>query len=242
MDEKIAIITGGTGFLGRKIAEKFSLRGIKVYIPVIKMEEFKKVFDNSDDSGKLEYQLRKIYSFECNAIDENSVSEFVNKVSVLENGKIDYLINTVGGINPPSEVIDLTSDSLMKMINLNFMSAFYFSREVLKEMKKNNFGRIISVGAIAGLSPVPGRFDYSFSKSGVIRLMETISEEMKDFNIRCNTVIPSVIDTPANREWGSEEDIKKWVSTDEISEIILDLVSEKYSGVRSTEIKIYGSY
>lgn len=242
MADKTAVITGGTGFLGRKIAEKFSLNGIKVYIPVLKMEEFKEVFDNSGNPGNEDFQLRKIYSFECNAIDENSVTEFINKVSVLEKGKIDYLINTVGGINPKAEVIDLTTDALMKMINLNFMSAFYFSREVVKVMKKNNFGRVVSIGAIAGLNPAPGKFDYSFSKSGVIRLMDTISEEMKEFNIRCNTIVPSVLDTPANREWGSEEDIKKWVSTEEISGIILALVSESFSGVRSSVIKVYGSY
>ncbi|MBV6478375.1 MAG: 3-oxoacyl-[acyl-carrier-protein] reductase FabG1 [Ignavibacteria bacterium] len=242
MSERIAVISGGTGFLGRKIAEKFSMQGIKVYIPVVSMDEFKKIFDTSSDPESLNFSLRKIYSFECDAVNENSVIEFVDKVSVLEKGKIDYLVNTVGGINPVSEITDLSTDSLIKMINLNFMSAFYFSREVLKIMKKNNYGRIISIGAIAGLECVPGRFDYSFSKSGVIRLMETISEEMKQYNIRCNTVIPSVIDTPANREWGSEEDIKKWVTTDEISGIICELVSEKFSGVRSSNIKIYGSY
>lgn len=242
MNERVAVITGGTGALGRKIAGKFSENGIKVYIPSESIENFNKVFDKSAGGELSDIKIRKIFSFECDATDENSVNEFIENVSKLENGKIDYLINTVGGINPSANVSELKTDDLDKMINLNFKSVFYFSRGILKLMSKNKSGRIISIGAIAGLNPTPGRFAYSFSKAGVINLMETISEEMKDFNIRCNTVIPSVIDTPANREWGSEEDIKRWVTPEEISEIIFALISEKFSGVRSSIIKVYGSY
>ena len=81
-----------------------------------------------------------------------------------EKGCIDFLINTVGGISPVSEVPEIKTDDLDRMINLNFKTAFYFSREVLKIMKAENYGRIISVGAMAGLEATPGRFSYSFSK------------------------------------------------------------------------------
>ena len=128
------------------------------------------------------------------------------------------------------------------MFKLNFLSAFYFTRETIRIMKKNNFGRVISVGAIAGLETTPGRFAYSFSKAGVISLMETVNEEMKDFNIRCNTIIPGIIDTPANREWGSPEEIKKWVKPKEISDIIYNLISEVFTSVRGSHIKVYGAY
>ena len=158
-----------------------------------------------------------------------------------EKGCIDFLINTVGGISPVSEVSEIKTDDLERMINLNFKTAFYFSREVLKIMKAENYGRIISVGAMAGLEATPGRFSYSFSKAGVISLMDTISEENKEFNIRCNTIIPSVIDTPANREWGSAEEIKKWVKPGDIANIVCRLLSDEFSSVRSSIIKVYGS-
>ena len=109
-------------------------------------------------------------------------------------------------------------------------------------MKRNNFGRIISIGAIAGLKPEASRFPYSYSKSGVAWLMDTVSEEYKDFNIRANTIMPSIIDTPANREWGSEEDIKKWVKPEEIAETISFLISESGSSVRNSTIKVFGNY
>ncbi|MEO8665189.1 MAG: SDR family oxidoreductase [Ignavibacteria bacterium] len=242
MAERIAIVTGGTGALGRSIVQKFSNEGIKVYVPVRNIEEFTKVFDQSQVESPDEFKLKRIFSFVCDATDERSVCDFVNDVASLETGNIDYLINTVGGIDLSKNVVDLSAKELNKMIELNFKSTFYFTTEVLKVMAKRKYGRIISIGAIAGLNITPGRFSYSFSKAGVISLMDTVSEEMKDHNIRCNTIIPGILDTPANREWGSEEEIKKWVKPEEVSEIIYNLVSEEFSSIRSSHIKVYGAY
>ncbi len=242
VSERTAIVTGGTGALGRKVALKLADEGITVYVPSRSLEEFNKVFDSSQDEKSEYFKLRKIFCFVCDAGDENSVKDFVNTVASQENGKIDYLINTVGGISPNANVIDLTADTLNKMIVLNFMSAFYFTKEVLKFMKVKSYGRIISIGAIAALETTPGRFAYSFSKAGVINLMDTISEEMKDFNIRCNTIIPSILDTPANREWGSADEIKKWVKPEDVARIIYDFISDEFSPVRNSNIKVYGNY
>ncbi len=242
MKERVAIVTGGTGALGRFIVMKLSDLGIKVYVPSRTIEEFNNVFDESQQNNSEEYKPRKIFSFVCDATEEKSVCGFVQNVAALENGKIDYLINTVGGIGPPKKVIDLSTAELDNIININFRSTFYFTIETLKRMAINHFGRIISIGAIAGLETSPERFAYSFSKAGVINLMDTISEEMKDMNIRCNTIIPSIIDTPSNREWGSSEDIKKWVRPEEVAEIILSLISENISSIRSSHLKIYGAY
>ena len=242
MSYRSAIVTGGTGALGRYIVNKLATEGIRVYVPVKSVEQFNELFDNSRDKSSEYFSLRKIFCFVCDATDENSVKEFVNNVSVHEKGKIDYLINTVGGISNSAAIEDLSSEELKKMLDLNLMSTFYFTRETIKVMKKNDYGRIISVSAIAGLEPTPGRFAYSLAKAGVINLMETVNLEMKDFNIRCNTIIPGIIDTPSNREWGSPEEIKKWVKPKEISEIIYNLISEVFSSVRGSHIKVYGAY
>jgi len=242
MNERVAIVTGGTGALGRKVVEKLSGEGIKVYVPALTLDEFNSVFDLSQNESQNEFKLRKIFSFVCNATDESSVSEFVRDVSIQEKGNIDYLINTVGGISAGEKVVDLKSETLEKMLSLNFKSTFYFTREALKFMKLKKYGRIISIGAIAGLETSPSRFAYSVSKAAVINLMDTVSEEMKSENIRCNTIIPGIIDTPANREWGSEADIKNWVKPEEIAEIIYNFISDEFSAIRSSHIKVYGSF
>ncbi len=239
--ERVAIVTGGTGALGRFVVEKLSAEGIKVYVPSKTLEEFNTVFDTSLKDDQKDFKVRRLFSFECDATDENSVIDFVNNVSVQEKGKIQYLVNTVGGIDAACKIADLTSEALNKMVDLNFNSTFYFTREVLKVMRENKFGRIISVGSMAGLIPSPKRFAYSFTKAAVMNLMDTVSEEMKDLDIRCNTIIPSTIDTPANREWGKPEDFKKWVKPEEIAEIIYQFLSVEFSAVRGSHIKAYGS-
>jgi NAD(P)-dependent dehydrogenase (short-subunit alcohol dehydrogenase family) len=220
---------------------KFADENIKVFVPSLSLEKFNEVFDKSRETSE-KFRLRKIYSFICDANDEKSVSDFVENVASIGNGKIDFLINTVGGYHPPKNIDEMKTDFLNKYLNINFISTFRFSRNVLRIMKQNEYGRIISIGAMAGTETSPGRFAYAVSKSAVINLMNTISSEFKDKNIRCNTIIPGTIDTPANREWGSEEDIKNWVKPEDIADIIFDLISDKYKSVRESLIKIYGSY
>ncbi len=241
MNEKVAIVTGGTGALGRHVVEKLCSEGFKVYVPTLTMDEFTRVFDRSDDDN-VEIGIRKIYAFDCDAMNEASVAEFVNKVNVQEKGNIGYLVNTIGGIDTASNLGELTKGSLDKMLALNFFTAFYFTTQSLKVMKQNGFGRIISVGALAGIETSPGRFAYSVSKQAVINLMNTVSEEYKESDIRCNTVIPGIIDTPANREWGSEEDVKKWVKPEQVADVIYSLMTEAWSKSRGSIIKLFGSY
>jgi len=101
-------------------------------------------------------------------------------------------------------------------------------------MKENKYGRIVSIASLAARNPMPGKLSYSVSKSAVLDLMETINIENNDSDIRCNAIIPTTIDTPANREWGSEEEIKTWVRPEAIAEIIFDLTQNE----KPTIIKI----
>lgn len=236
-NEKIAIVTGGTGALGRFIVNKFASEKMKVYVPVRDISKFKEIFDSSINEES--FTLRKIFSFECDASDEKSIEEFVQKVSVLENGKIDIHINTIGGIHSPVKVGDLSKEEFEKSWNLNFTSTFIFSREVLKIMKENNYGRIVSIGALAALEATPERFPYSDSKASVIHLMNTINLEYKENNIKCFSIIPGIIDTPANREWGSEDDYKKWIKPEEIADKIFEIINEDYIS-ESSIIKLLG--
>ncbi|MDD5361093.1 MAG: SDR family NAD(P)-dependent oxidoreductase [Ignavibacteria bacterium] len=240
-ENKIVIITGGTGGLGRHVASKFAAAGCKVYLPVTSLKKFTQTFDNSQEENS-EFSLRKIFAFECDALNETAVNEFVANVSALEKGRIDVLVNTVGGIHDEVKTADIDMKEFDKWFNLNFRTTLLFTKAVLKSMIQNNFGRIISIGSTMGLNPVPGRLAYSISKSALTELMELVSKEYKKFNIRANTIVPSVIDTPANREWGTEEEIKKWVKPSEIANVIFELAGEKFNSVTQSTIKVFGNF
>ncbi|MBX7043198.1 MAG: SDR family NAD(P)-dependent oxidoreductase [Ignavibacteria bacterium] len=240
MSDRVAIVTGGTGALGRHIVEKLESEGYKVYVPALTMDEFNSVFDrSSDETGQV--RVRKIFAFDCDALDHDSVKEFAEKVLAIENGNVGYLVNTIGGIDAPAMTDELDRSSIERMMNLNFYTAFSFTSCLLKTMKSNKFGRIISIGALAGLQTSSSRLAYSVSKQALINLMDTVSEEFKDLGIRCNTIVPGIIDTPANREWGTPDEIADWVSPQDIAEVVSSLFSEGFRSVRGSVIKVVSS-
>lgn len=240
MNDKTVIVTGGTGALGRHVVDKLESEGFKVYVPTLTMEEFNSVFDrSSDEAGAV--RVRKIFAFDCDALDQDSVKEFTEKVLAIENGNVGYLVNTIGGIDAPAMTDVLDRSALERMMNLNFYTAFSFTSCLLKAMKSNKFGRIVSIGALAGLQASPSRLAYSVSKQAIINLMDTVSEEFKEFGMRCNTIVPGIIDTPANREWGTPEDVRNWVSPKEVAEVVSSLFSEGFRSVRSSVIKVVSS-
>jgi len=238
--DKIAIVTGGMGALGKIIVDKFAEEDMKVYIPSENIEKFREIFDNSEtaiDGGG--FKLRKIYCLHCDALDEKSVQEFVSDVLKRE-GRIDFLVNTIGGYHTKKNIVDMGSELIDKMLNLNFKSTFYFCKYVLKSMIEKNFGRIAAIGAMPALEVTPGKLAYSISKSNVVNLIQTIAEETKEFNITANAVIPSIIDTSANRQSMAKEDFSKWVKSEDIAETILFLLSDSAKSFRGNVIKMYG--
>ncbi|MCC6865051.1 MAG: SDR family NAD(P)-dependent oxidoreductase [Ignavibacteria bacterium] len=235
--DKVAIITGGTGALGRVIVNYFAAQGMKVYVPVRSMPEFMKVFEQTDET---EFKgLPKRYGLPCDASSEMDVKEFCENV-VIQEKKIDYLINTVGGYHPKKFIAETDKALIENQLTLNFYTAFYFTKYVLNIFKSNNFGRIISIGAKPAIETTAGKFAYSMSKSAVINLMQTLAEEHKENNITFNTIIPSIIDTPANRESMQNQDFSKWVNPQEIAETCLFLLGNSSKSYRGNIIKMYG--
>jgi NAD(P)-dependent dehydrogenase (short-subunit alcohol dehydrogenase family) len=236
---KIAIVTGGTGALGRVIVNRFAEIGMRVYIPVRSLKEFMEVFDDSQ-SGEREFNgLLKRFGLPCDATNEEQVKEFCDNV-VKQEKRIDYLINTVGGYHPKRMIADTDTALIEQQLKLNFYTTFYFTKYSLIYFKINNFGRVISVGAKPALETTAGKFAYSFSKSGVVNLMQTLAEEHREQDITFNTIIPSIIDTPANRESMQNQDFSKWVSPAEIAETCLHLLGDKEKSHKDNIIKMYG--
>ena len=236
---KTAIVTGGTGALGRVIVNRFAETGMNIYVPALSVENFKGIFDNSLNDENSGFKLRKIYGLKCDAGNEEDVAGFVSDV-IKREGKIDFLINTIGGYHPKKTIVEMETGLIQKMMNLNFYSTFFFCKHSLKNMIKNSFGRIIAIGAMPAVELSAGRLAYAISKMSVISLIQTIALENKDDNITANTIIPGVIDTPANRESMPKAEFDRWVKPEDIAETILNLISESSRSFRGNIIKMYG--
>jgi NAD(P)-dependent dehydrogenase (short-subunit alcohol dehydrogenase family) len=237
--DKIVIVTGGTGALGQTVTKAFASDGAKVYVPCRSVEKCRDIFDYSaeaEEEGKT-FTLKKIYSLECDAGNELSVTTFINDIIKMD-GRIDILVNTIGGYHPRKTIAEMDYKLLHEMMALNFRTTFLFTKFTLDEMVKRSYGRLISIASGAVLNPTAGKFAYAYSKSGVINLMETIAEENKDADITANTIAPYMIDTSANRSSMPGADFSKWAKTEEIAKIILFLASDESGKITGNTIKL----
>jgi NAD(P)-dependent dehydrogenase (short-subunit alcohol dehydrogenase family) len=126
------------------------------------------------------------------------------------------------------------------MMNINLKSTFLCSKAVLPQMIKQNYGKIINISSRPALKGSAGVGAYAASKAGVLNLTETIAEEVKDYDINVNAILPSTIDTPANRKAMPDADFSKWVKPEEIARVIIFLSSDESKPISGAGIPVYG--
>ncbi len=125
-------------------------------------------------------------------------------------------------------------------MNMNLKSVFLCSKAVLPQMIKQNYGKIINISSRPALKGVAGVGAYSASKAGVLNLTETIADEVRDYDINVNAILPSTIDTPANRRDMPEADFSKWVKPEEIARVMVFLASDDSKPISGAGIPVYG--
>jgi len=157
----------------------------------------------------------------------------------LEHGPIDAVVHLVGGFS--GGTIAETSDQVWDlMMDLNVRTAFNVIRASLPSMIAAKRGRIVAVGARAALETAPGFSAYGVSKTAMVALVKNVAAEVKDSGITANAVLPSVIDTPANRKAMAGADFSKWVAPESIAQLIVWLCSDAAANLSGAAIPIYG--
>jgi NAD(P)-dependent dehydrogenase (short-subunit alcohol dehydrogenase family) len=227
MKDRYLILTGGTGGLGTKVSQLALNLGAKMIIPYHSLNEVEH-FRKSVTNGKVNFIFADLR-------DEKSVLEIFNKQT-----KVDVLIHLMGGFSS-GDTVNYALEDWNRQITLNLTSTFLVCKYALKKMKESGYGRIVTVSSRAAVEPSAGLAAYSASKAGVIALTRSVAEETKGTNITANTVLPSIIDTPANREMMGEKNIKDWVKPESLAEIICFLGSEKAGDLRGSVIPVYGN-
>jgi len=225
---KISVITGALGGLGKTVANTFLENGATV------------IALDGLNSPEPEIKNNPKYVFKrADVMDEASVKNLIFDIHQ-KFGRIDVLVNLVGGIYPWSNLTEIDTKTWDFTIALNLKSVFLCSREALKIMVSQKSGKIINIGAGAGLQGGAQAGPYGAAKAGVLNLTQTMAEENKTNNIQVNALVPSIIDTPANRKSMADADFSKWVTAEEIAQTILYLASDKSSGVTGSIIKVPG--
>jgi len=230
---KIALVTGGTGGLGSEVTLAFLGANASVAITYNSDNSMKRLETKIGTNSKNIFSIKKDLKKEDNV--QNLVSDVVQKF-----GKIDILANVIGGYIAGKPVTEIEEKDWDEMVTLNLKTAFLLSKHVVKQMAKQGNGKIIHVAARPGLKGTGFDAAYVASKSGVIRLVESLSEEVKAKGINVNFILPSIIDTEENRKAMPNADYGKWVKPEDIAKTILFLASEDSRQINGAAIPVYG--
>lgn len=232
LKNKIALVTGGTGALGKAVTLAFLEEGVRVVCTYILDKEKKECFSS------IKNHREGIVFIRTDVTKEKDVKKLISN-TIRKFKRVDILVNVVGGF-AYSYIADTDERTWDLMMNLNLKSAFLCSKYVLPRMMKQNYGKIINISSRPALKGSAGVGAYSASKAAVLNLTETIADEVKDYEINVNAVLPSTIDTPANRSDMPDADFSKWVKPDEIARVIIFLSSDDSKPIRGAGVPVFG--
>ncbi len=163
----------------------------------------------------------------------------VRKV-IESSGKIDVLLHLTGGFAGGKPVAQTDDTAWNRMLGLNLHTAIHMARAVLPHMLEAGKGRIVAIGSRTGVEPAAGLSAYGVSKAALIALVRTIAAEVRNSGVTANVILPSVIDTPANRTASPAADFTKWVQPESIARLLLFLASDAAADINGAVIPIYG--
>jgi len=225
-DKSVVLIAGGTGALGRAVVEGFLREGAHVvttYRSAARLEALR------TSLGEMSEHLR---GCAVDLSDEVATRAEIARVA----DRLDILVNTIGGYAGGTNAWETDGAVLEHLLSLNVRALHTLLRAVVPIMLKRNQGCIINVAAKAGIAHPPHAAAYAASKAAALAMTASVAAELTGTGIRANSILPSTIDTEANRNAMPKADSSKWVPPEQIAEVIRFLCSPAGRAVRGAEI------
>ena len=230
---KVALVAGGTGGLGRAVSLAFLTEGAELIVTYRIDQEFAEL---KNESGA---NVSRLIGRRVDVTDESAVEQLIAQLGV-ENKSLDVLVNTVGGYASGLKLWETDTKVLDQMLALNLRSGFILSRAAAKVMLRRGKGAIVNVASKAGLEHGAGIAAYAASKAAAVAMMDSLAAELKSTGVRVNSILPSIIDTEANRKAMPAADFAKWPKPADIARVILFLCSDDAKVVHGAAIPVYG--
>ncbi|MEU4694167.1 SDR family oxidoreductase [Actinoplanes sp. NPDC023714] len=220
-DTRTALVTGGTGGLGTATVTAFLEAGWRVVAPV-----------RPGTAGRLPSGAVPV---EADLTDPDQVG-----AAVAQAGPLRAVVNLAGGYAGGGLVADTPVEDFEAMFAANLRPTYLVTAAALPYLVAAGGGSIVCVSSRAAVAPFPGAAGYVASKAAVLAFAETVAVEYRKQGVRCNTVLPSVIDTPANRAAQPEADPGRWVTPEAIAKVILFLASDESAPTSGARVPVYG--
>ena len=234
MDQPTAVVTGGTGALGRAVIPLLIRRNFNVAVTYIQPEEAQDLEENLDFEED-RFMLRRV-----DATDPEAITQFM-KDTVDSFGGINVVASLVGGWASGRDVAETDNVRFDRMIDINLRSAFYTLRAAIPFLKDADWGRIVAVGSKAAYDTPAGQAAFNMAKAGVVALIKSLARELDDYNITANAILPTVIDTPATRAALPYSDYVNWPKPEEIAAVIDFLANPASHVITGAAIPVHGA-
>jgi len=230
---KVVLVAGGTGGLGRAVSLAFLEEGAKVAVTYRKPEDLESL--QREAGGK----ATTLDGHRVDVTDEAAVRELIEEI-VAQHAQLNVLVNTVGGYAGGTKLWELDTKVFEQMLDLNLRSGHALGRAAVRAMLRQGSGAIVNVAAKAAVDHAAGAGAYAASKAAAVALMDSLAADLKGTGVRVNSVLPSIIDTEANRSVMPRADFAKWPKPEEIARVILFLCSEQAKLIQGAAVPVYG--
>ena len=229
---KVVLVAGGTGGLGRAVSRAFLEEGARVIVTYRNQREFTSLADAVGTDSPLE-------GHQVDVTDEAGVSQFMDRV-IAKHDRLDAMVNTVGAYAGGVKLWEMDTKVFDRMMALNLRSGLLLSRAVVPAMLRAGRGAIVNVASKAAAEHAAGNAAYAASKAAALAMMDSLAEELKGTGVRVNSILPSIIDTEANRAAMPGADFGKWPKPEDIARVILFLCSDDAKVIHGAALPVYG--
>jgi NAD(P)-dependent dehydrogenase (short-subunit alcohol dehydrogenase family) len=226
---QVVLVSGGTGALGSAVTRAFLQEGATVAVTYRNPREY------NDLQSSVTSDHARLRGHQVDVTNEVEMLRLTAAVET-EFRRLDILVNTAGGYAGGPKLWEIESTVLERMLDLNLRSAFVSSRSVLPVFIRQGRGCIVNVAAKAAVDQPGGAGAYVASKAAALAMMHSLAMDLKGTAIRANTVLPSIIDTAANRRDMPRANFATWTKPEEIARVILFLCSEDARAVNGVAI------
>ena len=217
------LVAGGTGFLGSAVVRELIRSGKDVAATWV-----------------VESELERLASEPVELIEADLFDPDAAHAAVAAVDELEAAVNLVGGFADGPRLHETDPAEFARLMELNLTPAFLLARAAMPRLMERGGGAYVCVSARTALRPYPGGGAYSVAKASVLALVNALDVEYRKEGVRCNAILPSVIDTPANRESQPNADHSKWVKPEEIAKVVCFLVSSESSPTSGGAVPVYG--
>jgi NAD(P)-dependent dehydrogenase (short-subunit alcohol dehydrogenase family) len=231
---QVVMVAGGTGGLGRAVSMAFLNQDAKVVVTYRNQKEFASL---QSEAG---IHASSLQGERVDVTDIAAIEQLVESV-VAKHGRLDVLVNTVGGYAGGIKLWELDPGVFDRMLALNLRAGFALSRAAVAPMLRQKRGAIVNVAAKASYDHAAGAAAYAASKAATLAMIDSLAADTKGTGVRVNSILPSIIDREANRNAMPDADFTNWPKPEDIASVILFLCSDDAKVIHGAAIPVFGN-